>query len=202
MMASRHSVAQSIPSQQVEQQRTPTPTAGLPVADRDFSIDLSAMTPPPFRAGGGAGAPSSKWTVTPSTPASEELTYDAFIREVVEANLDYAAQRYNVDVAQAQLAAAKLIPNPTMDLVEVAIRAAHELYQSSLVRLGAFKADLLKSTDFLLEARRYSYQHGASTLLDLLEAQRSANETPTAVPASPRRHGQGASRIGTRHECG
>ena len=47
---------------------------------------------------------------------------------------------------------------------------------SALARLAAVKTDLLKSTNALLEARRYSYQRGASSLLDLLEAQRSANE--------------------------
>jgi cobalt-zinc-cadmium efflux system outer membrane protein len=31
----------------------------------------------------------------------------------------------------------------------------------------------------MLEAQRFSYSHGAATLLELLEAQRSANETRT-----------------------
>ncbi len=70
--------------------------------------------------------------------------------------------------ARDQLAAAEL-------RAEVAIRTAEAQYQSARRRLERFRGGILKSADELLEARRFSYQRGAATLLELLEAQRSAN---------------------------
>jgi cobalt-zinc-cadmium efflux system outer membrane protein len=52
---------------------------------------------------------------TSAAPSATELTFSAFMREVEASNLDYATQRYNVSIAQAQLAAARLfLPNPQL----------------------------------------------------------------------------------------
>ena len=61
-------------------------------------------------------APPASWQIMPSTSASREITFDEFLREVISANLDYAAQRYNVDIVKADAAAARLWPNPTLAL--------------------------------------------------------------------------------------
>jgi len=61
-------------------------------------------------------APQPGWVVTPSVPATNEITFAEFLNEVAAANLDYAAQRYNVDIAKAAIALAKEFPNPTLDL--------------------------------------------------------------------------------------
>jgi cobalt-zinc-cadmium efflux system outer membrane protein len=61
-------------------------------------------------------APREGWTVQASAAAEQTLTWPMFIREVLAANLDYAAQRYNVDMAQADAEAARLLPNPTLSL--------------------------------------------------------------------------------------
>lgn len=79
-------------------------------------IDLTPPTTVLFISDGGVGAPRADWTVTPSPVSEQPLDYDSFIREVLQANLDYAAQRYNVDIAKAQLGAARLLPNPTIAL--------------------------------------------------------------------------------------
>jgi outer membrane protein, heavy metal efflux system len=50
---------------------------------------------------------------TPGAAASTRLTLAEFLGKVAAANLDYAAQRYSVSIAQAQIAAAKVSPNPT-----------------------------------------------------------------------------------------
>ena len=60
--------------------------------------------------------PQDRWTVQASTAAEQRLTWPVFIREVLAANLDYAAARYNVDMAAADAAAARLLPNPTLSL--------------------------------------------------------------------------------------
>ena len=57
------------------------------------------------------------WLAAESATAQSPtvLTFAAFMREVETSNLDYATQRYNVSIAQAQLAAAKLfLPNPQL----------------------------------------------------------------------------------------
>jgi cobalt-zinc-cadmium efflux system outer membrane protein len=62
------------------------------------------------------GAPLSTWVVTNSFPATNEITFKGFLNEVAEANLDYAAQRYNVDISKAAIAIAREFPNPTLNL--------------------------------------------------------------------------------------
>jgi cobalt-zinc-cadmium efflux system outer membrane protein len=49
-------------------------------------------------------------------PATNEITLDEFLNEVGSANLDYAAQRYNVDIAKAAIAISKEFPNPNLSL--------------------------------------------------------------------------------------
>lgn len=61
-------------------------------------------------------APLASWSVTNSVPSTNELTFTNFLNEVAEANLDYAAQRYNVEIAKAAIAIAKEFPNPNLNL--------------------------------------------------------------------------------------
>ncbi len=61
-------------------------------------------------------APVADWVVTNSVPATNEITLDEFLNEVASANLDYAAQRYNVDIAKAAVAIAKEFLNPNLNL--------------------------------------------------------------------------------------
>ncbi|MGO8675776.1 MAG: TolC family protein [Limisphaerales bacterium] len=62
------------------------------------------------------GAPLAGWVVTNSIPATNEITWREFLNETAAANLDYAAQRYNVDIAKAAIAIAREFPNPTLNL--------------------------------------------------------------------------------------
>lgn len=52
----------------------------------------------------------------PAGSVTNKLSFTAFLNEVVSANLNYAAQRFNVPIAQAMLDAAKVFPNPTLGL--------------------------------------------------------------------------------------
>ncbi len=45
--------------------------------------------------------------------ATSKLTFRRFIDEVARSNVDLAVQRYNVSIAEAQLVAARVSPNPT-----------------------------------------------------------------------------------------
>jgi cobalt-zinc-cadmium resistance protein CzcA len=70
---------------------------------------------------GAAGTGAVGAQPAPPAPAAGEgataapLSLKDFLAEVAAANLDYAAARYNVPIAEAQLAAARTSPNPTLD---------------------------------------------------------------------------------------
>jgi cobalt-zinc-cadmium efflux system outer membrane protein len=49
----------------------------------------------------------------PGLPITSWITFPKFMRQVEEANLALAAQRYNVPIAEAQLTAASVYPDPT-----------------------------------------------------------------------------------------
>jgi cobalt-zinc-cadmium efflux system outer membrane protein len=108
---------------------------------------------------------------TDPTPAFNQLVLGVSIplplfdrgREGVSKALAAAAQ------ARSQLAVAEL-------RAEVEIRTADARYRSARQRVQSFDGGILKSADELLEAKRFSYQRGAATLLELLDAQRSAND--------------------------
>jgi outer membrane protein, heavy metal efflux system len=59
---------------------------------------------------------TSKETVPgfPALPISSWITFSDFMRRVEESNLSLAAQRYNVPIAQAQLTAASVFPDPSL----------------------------------------------------------------------------------------
>jgi cobalt-zinc-cadmium efflux system outer membrane protein len=45
---------------------------------------------------------------------TQQIDFKTFLQEVEQSNLDYAAQRYNIPIAEAQVTAAKVFPNPTV----------------------------------------------------------------------------------------
>ncbi len=45
---------------------------------------------------------------------TQEISFKTFLQEVERSNLDYAAQRYSVSIAEAQVTAARVYPNPTL----------------------------------------------------------------------------------------
>lgn len=60
--------------------------------------------------------PLESWSVSASTSGEQTLSWPEFIHDVLAENLDYAAARYTVDMAAADAAAARLLPNPTLSL--------------------------------------------------------------------------------------
>jgi cobalt-zinc-cadmium efflux system outer membrane protein len=59
---------------------------------------------------------SSIRTNDSSDAFTSKLTLRRFINEVARSNVDFAAQRYNISIAQAQLVAARVSPNPTVSV--------------------------------------------------------------------------------------
>ncbi len=80
-----------------------------------------------------------------------------------------ATAQYTAQQAQKQLEAAEL-------KAEVQIRQGLTAYRSAAERVRHYQSGILKDADAVLEARRFSYQRGQTSLLELLDAQRTANE--------------------------
>jgi len=58
--------------------------------------------------------------------------------------------------------------------VEQQVRDAYSRYQASVQRLQLFRGGMLKDADRVLEARLYAYQRGGTTLLEVIDAQRTS----------------------------
>jgi len=63
-----------------------------------------------------AGAAATTVTAASDAGAAgEPLSFKTYLAEVAASNLDYAAARYDVSIAEAQLVAARVFPNPTLN---------------------------------------------------------------------------------------
>ena len=120
------------------------------------------QTHPPAR----VAAPSATWVVTNSVPATNEITFGEFLTEVTAANLDYAAQRYNVSIAEAAIAAAKEFQNPILQL-----SGGRDVTHTGSERLPSTAGAALTQTIALGGKRKYrilaarqSYAAAAATL--------------------------------------
>jgi cobalt-zinc-cadmium efflux system outer membrane protein len=67
---------------------------------------------------------------------------------------------------------------------EVQVRQAFTTYQLMQDRVRKFQTELLKGADEVLAAKRFSYEHGNSTLDDLLMAQSADNDVHQAYNAA------------------
>jgi len=75
-----------------------------------------AAQPALVRATAAAASSASSSSLLSSEAGSRELSLEAFLGEVFASNLDYAAERYEVDMARAEAAEARLLPNPTLEV--------------------------------------------------------------------------------------
>jgi len=75
--------------------------------------------------------------------------------------------------AEIQLRAAQL-------RVEVEVRDAYSKYLAAVRRLQLYRGGLLKDAGRVLDARLYAYQRGGSTLLELIDAQRTDTDVHLA----------------------
>src|SRR5262249_31055361 len=92
------------------------------------------------------------------------------LNEVAVANLDYAAQRYNVSIAQAAIAAAKEFPNPTLQLGggRDVTHGGHEEMPSTFWAAGTQTLRVGGKRKYRVQGARQTYAAAASTLEDFL----------------------------------
>lgn len=105
-----------------------------------------------------------------SSPSTNEITFEQFLNEVATANLDYAAQRYNVSIAQAGIAAAREFPNPVLQ-----VNGSSDISHSGSEKLPSTVGGSLVQTlelggkrKYRILAARRSFAASASTLEDFL----------------------------------
>jgi len=108
------------------------------------------------------------------TPSFEQLTLSFSLPLPLwnQNRAGIASARFAAIQVRKQLEAAEL-------KAEVQLRQAHLAYRSALDRLARFRTGILQDAEAVLEARRFSYSRGQTTLLELLEAQRAATEVRT-----------------------
>ncbi len=116
------------------------------------------------------GAPWADGAVTHSVLHTNEITFGDFLSEAATANLDYAAQRYAVSIAEAAVAAAEEFHNPTLQ-----VNGGRDITHDGRERLpSAYGASLTQTLELggkrkhrLLSARQ-NFAAAAATLEDFL----------------------------------
>jgi outer membrane protein, heavy metal efflux system len=117
-----------------------------------------------------SNTPSATWAATGTVGTTNEITFGEFLNEVAAANLTYAAQRYNVSIAEAGVAAAKEFQNPTLQL-----SGDRDVTYSGSERMpSTFGAGLTQPVElggkrkYRILGARQSYAAAAATLDDFL----------------------------------
>jgi cobalt-zinc-cadmium efflux system outer membrane protein len=113
---------------------------------------------------------SAPWIVTNSVATTNEITFEQFLNEVAASNLDYAAQRYNVSIAQAAIAAAKEFPNPTLQLSggRDVTHSGHEEMPSTFGAALTQTLEVGGKRKYRVLSARQAYAAAASTVEDFL----------------------------------
>ncbi|WP_395741321.1 TolC family protein [Prosthecobacter sp.] len=133
---------------------------------------------PDLSVGLGVSQLSSTQNVIAPTPANNSLVISFSFplpiwnqNKAAIQNAQFAALQ-----AQKQVEAAELS-------VKVEVQKAFTLYRAAVSSVDRYRNGILKKANLVLEARRTSYQKGQATLLELLIAQRTAQEVRTSYEA-------------------
>jgi cobalt-zinc-cadmium efflux system outer membrane protein len=116
----------------------------------------------------------------PTVTISSWVTFSNFMQRVEDANLSLAAQRYNVPIAQAQLTAASVFPDPTLQIGYAGDASGSgqvSTYSASLgeefllggkrrYRKDAANASLLASSATLSDYLRNLHEQAAEAFID------------------------------------
>lgn len=84
--------------------------------------------------------------------------------------------RAEISAASLRFHQAERVLDAAEQKAQVDLRGAYERHRLATERAAQFPGRALQDADQVLEAKRYSYQRGQTTLLDFLEAQRSSSE--------------------------
>jgi cobalt-zinc-cadmium efflux system outer membrane protein len=92
----------------------------------------------------------------------------------------WSRNKAEIETAQFTTAQAEKTLQSAELKAEVQVRQAYTTYQLMQDRVKKFQTDILKGADDVLAAKRFSYEHGNSTLDDLLMAQSADNDVHQA----------------------
>lgn len=125
-----------------------------------------------------------------TSPNETKITFNEFLAEVACSNLDFAAQRYNVSIAEAQLVAAKVSPNPVLQLgygrditheqqpttYSVGITQAIETGRKRSLRTAAARRDLMAANATLEDFFNSLRATAANAFIDALYSTAAAEQ--------------------------
>lgn len=143
--------------------------AALARANRsvDPSVNLGLSNTPAVRALLDAGGGLS------NTPAQRSLALNLTVSMPIPLS---RLQDGELRQAESALSQARLQQRAVLLKAEGELRATFAQHAAALTNLRAYRQQLLAEAEQVLEGTRLSYRKGAASLLDLLNAQRSADE--------------------------
>jgi cobalt-zinc-cadmium efflux system outer membrane protein len=121
------------------------------------------------------GVPSGEFLVIAPSPSFDAL--GATLSVPLPFSRIYRGELSAAEAGQAQ---AEWAVRSAELRVEVDVRQAFEKYRAAADRVALYAGGVLTDADKVLEGTLYSYQRGAATLLEVLEAQRTDNEVHLA----------------------
>ena len=149
--------------------------ARIALAGANRWVDLTPSLGWTHTGGGGAGQTATSAQESLSAGVSVPLPFSKVYRGELEAAQASSAQ------ADAQLRAQSL-------RVEIELRTTLERFSASVEQVRLYLGGVLTDADRVLEAVRYNYTHGGATLLELLDAQRTANDVHLAYVQALQSH--------------
>jgi len=101
---------------------------------------------------------------------------DNTLSATLSVNLPFSRwkNRGELETARANRTQAEIQLQATRLRAETEVRDAFAQYGAAVKRLHVYRDGLLKDADRVLEARLYAYQRGGSTLLEVIDAQRTS----------------------------
>jgi cobalt-zinc-cadmium efflux system outer membrane protein len=112
-----------------------------------------------------------------NSPAERSLTLGLTVTVPIPLS---RLQDGDVRQAESALTQAMLQLRSTELRAQIDVQATHALYRAALQNVQRYEGNVLQDADRVLEGTRLSYHKGAASLLDLLEAQRTADEVHLA----------------------
>lgn len=136
----------------------------------DLRIDLAQINLIPDVNFGGAYTHTGLGTGGFAQPPDSTLSFGLSV------NVPFSRLRYQgeVEAARAARRQAELELHAVQLRAEAEVRDAYSRYQASVQRLQLYRGGMLKDADRVLEARLYAYQRGGTTLLEVIDAERTS----------------------------
>jgi cobalt-zinc-cadmium efflux system outer membrane protein len=139
-------------------------------AQSNVTLEKANRIPNVDVGGGWNHSTTSHNSIAPSPPFDDVTLSFSFPLPLWNRNrAAIASAGFSAEQARLQVEAAEL-------KAEVQVRQTLSAYRGAVERLKNYQNGILKNADAVVESKRFSYQRGQATLLELLDAERTDNE--------------------------